>query len=49
MKRYHGVSPLEQKRRRMPAWLARPSLVVGVVIVILMVLLSLVPPRDCPL
>ena len=40
MKRYHGVSPLEQKRS-MPAWLARPSFVVGLVIVLLVVLLSL--------
>ena len=40
MKRYHGVSPLEQKRS-MPAWLARPSFVVGLVIVLLVVVIVL--------
>ena len=33
MKRYHGVSPLEQKRS-MPAWLAKPSFVIGLLIVL---------------
>ncbi len=47
MKRYHGVSPLEQKRS-MPAWLARPSFVVGLVIVLLVVLLSLFPHVIAP-
>lgn len=47
MKRYHGVSPLEQKRS-MPAWLVRPSFVVGVAIVILMVVLSLFPQLIAP-
>ena len=41
MKRYHGVSPLEQKRV-MPTWLVRPSFVVGMAIVILMVVLLIV-------
>ena len=47
MKRYHGVSPLEQKRV-MPTWLVRPSFVVGVAIVILMVVLSLFPQLIAP-
>ena len=47
MKRYHGVSPLAQKRS-MPAWLTRPSFVVGLVIVILVVLLALFPHVIAP-
>ena len=48
MKRYHGVSPLEQKRRRMPAWLTKPALVIGVVIVILTIILALFPQYIAP-
>ena len=47
MKRYHGSSPLEQKRS-MPAWLARPSFVVGLVIVFLVVVMALVPQLIAP-
>ena len=39
MKRYHGASPLERKRS-MPAWLTKPSLVVGVVIAALDAVIS---------
>ena len=40
MKRYHGVSPLERKRST-PAWLAKPSLIVGMFIVLVVVILAL--------
>ena len=42
MKRYHGVSPLEQKRS-MPAWLAKPSFVIGLLIVLVVILMALFP------
>ena len=47
MKRYHGTSPLE-KRRRMPAWLTKPALVIGMVIVILTIILALFPQYIAP-
>lgn len=42
MKRYHGANPLERKRS-MPAWLTKPSLVVGVAIVVAVIILALFP------
>ena len=44
MKRYHGVSPLEQKRS-MPAWLAKPSFVIGLLIVLVVILMALFPAQ----
>ena len=43
MKRYHGVSPLEQKRS-MPAWLAKPSFVIGLLIVLVLSLIHISEP-----
>ncbi len=42
MKRYNGTSPL-QKKSRVPGWFRKPSLVVGTVIVIIVVILALFP------
>ena len=47
MKRYHGVSPLEQKRS-MPAWLAKPSFVIGLLIVLVVILMALFPQFIAP-
>lgn len=42
MKRYNGTSPL-QKKSWVPGWFRKPSLVVGTVIVIIVVILALFP------
>ena len=47
MKRYHGVSPLGQKRS-MPAWLAKPSFVIGLLIVLVVILMALFPQFIAP-
>ena len=47
MKRYHGNSPLE-KRSRVPAWLTKPALVIGLVIVILVIIMALFPQWIAP-
>ena len=47
MKRYNGPQTLE-KKRRLPGWMAKPSLVVGALIVLVMVVMAIFPQFIAP-